>query len=293
MSDSDDDLPPPLEDMTEKVEKMSIRKQNYLNVVKDKEESKSYCSSDFSQPTVIPSSETVIQASDELKEAPTKKSSPPAVKKTTKKKKNAGFGGFATGFLSNPPPKKKKKTKKEPEIEDISHIKASKEDSKESLKFKEVQDNIKNSSEEWCTPDLLSKIIGNPTLRKAFTDPNYKQCIEMLQKDPKEAVKQYGSNPEFVNIMTEFSKMMGTHMEKVADEQKKKAEEADPALAVINNDEEVKQILQDPKVDAFLRHLQTSGGADLHYVMQNDHYLGEKLKTLIQKGVLNVQSTPF
>jgi len=86
--------------------------------------------------------------------------------------------------------------------------------------------------------------------------------------------------------MNEFSKLMGSHMDKVADQQMEK----DPVTDIINTDEEVKAILQDPKVQAFLQHLQTSGGADLHYVMQNDQYLGKKLHTLIQKGVLNVQS---
>lgn len=40
MSDSDDDLPPPLEDMTEKVEKISERKQKYLHGLQNFEEQK-------------------------------------------------------------------------------------------------------------------------------------------------------------------------------------------------------------------------------------------------------------
>jgi hypothetical protein len=223
----------------------------------------------------------VIQASDELKEAPMNVEEKKEVKK---KKEKGGFGGFVPGFL-NSKPKKKKKVEKS-EIEDISHIKASKTDTKESLKFKEVQDAINGKKDEWWTPDLLTKVANNETLKKAFTSPEYRGWIELLQKDPKEAVKQYGSNPEFVKIMNEFSKLMGSHMEEVA----KKQTEKDPISDIINNDEEVKGILQDPKVQAFLQHLQTSGGADLHYVMQNDQYLADKLKVLIHKGVLNVQS---
>lgn len=79
---------------------------------------------------------------------------------------------------------------------------------------------------------------------------------------------------------------MGQHMEKVAETQVEK----DPVSEIIQNDEEVREILSDPKVQAFLHHLQTSGGADVHYVMQYDQYLAEKLKILIHKGVLNVQS---
>jgi hypothetical protein len=69
---------------------------------------------------------------------------------------------------------------------------------------------------------LLTQIINNETLRKAFTHPDYKQLLELLQKDPKEAVKQYGHNPEFVKIMTEFSKLMGAHMETIAEKQAQK-----------------------------------------------------------------------
>lgn len=145
---------------------------------------------------------------------------------------------------------------------------------------------MKDKKDEWCTPDLLSKIINNETLKKAFTSPEYRPWIELLQKDPKEAMKQYGQNPEFVKIMTEFSKVMGQHMERVAE----KHDKVDPVEETIKNDSEVQEVLKDAKVQAFLHHLQTSGGADLHYVMQNDQYLAEKLRILINKGVLNVQS---
>lgn len=102
-----------------------------------------------------------------------------------------------------------------------------------------MQEAIKDKKDEWCTPDLMQKIASNETLRKAFTSPDYRQWIELLQKDPKEAVKQYGSNPEFVKFMTEFSNLMGNHMEKVADI---KAEEEDPIVGIIKNDNEVKEV---------------------------------------------------
>ena len=218
MSDSDDDLPPPLEDMTEKVEKISKQKQKFVEeVTKSKSDTPT-----TEAPTQLPSNETSIPSSDDLKPAPAPVPKPAkqAVAKS-KKKKNAGFGGLSAGFLNAPPKKKKKEVKKEPEIEDISHIKSKPSESKENLKFQEVQDALKDKKEEWCTPDLLTKIASNETLRKAFTSPEYRQCIELLQKDPKEAVKQYGTNPEFVKIMNEFSKLMGTHMEKIAEEKEK------------------------------------------------------------------------
>lgn len=118
----------------------------------------------------VPSSETVIASSEELKEAPATSTT----KKPVAKKKNGNFGGFSAGFLSNPRPKKKKQVKKD-NVEDISHIKATKAENNDSFKFKEVQDAIKDKKDEWCTPDLLSKIASNETLRKAFTSPEYRQ----------------------------------------------------------------------------------------------------------------------
>lgn len=53
MSDSDDDMPPPLEDMAEKVDKIGERKQKYLDGLKNLEEQKhspstsSYASSQY------------------------------------------------------------------------------------------------------------------------------------------------------------------------------------------------------------------------------------------------------
>lgn len=278
MSDSDDDMPPPLEDMTDKVDKISQQKQKFKEgLEKAKEEA-------IKSPVIIPSNETSIPSWDDIKPAPIPKQVEKAAPKA--KKKNAGFGGFAAGFLNAPP--KKKKTKADPKVEDITYVKAKpKEETKENLKFKEVQDALNDKKDEWWTPDLLSKILKNETLRKAFTSPEYKQCLQLLQTDPKEAVKQYGTNPEFVKIMTEFSSIMGSHWDNIAKEKEK-----DPIADIINNDEEVKAALMDPKVQKFIQVLQTSGtGIDIHYIMQNDQYLAEKLKLLISKGVLNLSSS--
>lgn len=108
----------------------------------------------------------------------------------------------------------------------------------------------------------------------------------MMAKNPKEALQTYGKNPEFMELMTEFSKIMGSHFEEIG----KKKEEEDPIMKIINNDPEVKEILADPKVMKIIQQLQVAGGMDLFEVMRSDPVLGMKFKTLISKGVLNVQS---
>ena len=82
---------------------------------------------------------------------------------------------------------------------------------------------------------------------------------------------------------------MGSHFEKVAE--KKAEEEQDPVMKVINTDPEVKEILQDPEVQKVLHILQTQGGLDLFEVMRKDPRLGQKFQKLIEKGVLNVNSS--
>ena len=45
-------------------------------------------------------------------------------------------------------------------------------------------------------------------------------AISEFGKNPKEAMEKYGHSPEFREIMTEFSKMMGGHFENLADQKK-------------------------------------------------------------------------
>ncbi len=81
---------------------------------------------------------------------------------------------------------------------------------------------------------------------QAFTDPRYSPIMSDFAKDPQGTMKKYGHLPEFRNILEDFSKMMGSHFDEVADkkkaeqeaEEKKKQEvaKADPVAAIIEND---------------------------------------------------------
>ena len=107
-------------------------------------------------------------------------------------------------------------------------------------------------------------------------------------------MKKYGGNPEFREIMEEFSKLMGTHFEDVADKKAKEEEEkknSDPVMKIIETDEQVKAILADPAVQKILEHLRFKGGLDLYEVMRKNPELGKKLQFLISKGVLNAGGT--
>lgn len=59
----------------------------------------------------------------------------------------------------------------------------------------------------------------------AFTNPKYMAAMKHMGENPKEAMEKYGNNPEFREIMEEFSTFMGSHFESVADTKAKENEE--------------------------------------------------------------------
>lgn len=98
-------------------------------------------------------------------------------------------------------------------------------------------------------------------------------------------MQKYGNNPQFKEMLMEFSKFMGDHFEGVAEKKKREEEEAakkaeeerkrqeeeiknDPVYNTIQNDPMVKQFLADPEVMEVLNHLRFKGGLDLQEVMR-------------------------
>ncbi len=80
-------------------------------------------------------------------------------------------------------------------------------------------------------------------------------------------MQKYGSNPEFRELMMEFSKLMGTHFEDIAEKKKVDEEEKiknDPVTKIIETDEQVKSILMDTKVQNILERLRMGEPLDLY-----------------------------
>lgn len=84
--------------------------------------------------------------------------------------------------------------------------------------------NYETAKKDWLTPEFFEKIAKNPKLLKAFQNPQFMQIFDEFGKNPKECMEKYGGNPEFREIMMEFSGFMGDHFGTVAD---KKAAEAE------------------------------------------------------------------
>ena len=79
-----------------------------------------------------------------------------------------------------------------------------------------------------------------------------------MQRDPKAAHAKYGQSPEMREFMQEFSGLMGSHFEDIAEKEKAEAEKkkkeqedamkSDPVYQKIQTDPQVKAALEDPKV---------------------------------------------
>lgn len=182
--------------------------------------------------------------------------------------------------------------------EDLTHIKSAQ--SSEGTKtetYDNFKSNLKNSSnqtssnpllsnivdkkDEWMNQELLNKLAQKPNLIKYFMDPRFTEVINLMQKDPKRAIEQYGKIPEFNEFIKEFSGIMAEHFNKMS-----KNEENKPSN--VNIDQESQLILQDPKVQPIIYKLQTEGKLDVA-ALGRDPYVAERIKKLIDKGVLKFQ----
>lgn len=129
------------------------------------------------------------------------------------------------GFFNNPPKKSTAAQKTQaptpkPVIEDVTHLKA--QSRNERNKIDEIQltqnaESLEKTKGQWLTPELLNKMMSKPHMMEVFQDPQFSQVIALMQKDPKTAMEKYGNNGKFREFMMEFSGMMATHFDSVAD----------------------------------------------------------------------------
>lgn len=146
-SDSDDDMPPPLEDMSEQIKANKTMKEEAMGKVygksddhveevrlAPKKQSAASASTEGQKQGLAPKDDNFDFDTKKSNQAPktaeavsTQKvvEQPKQAPPQKKQKKNDGFGGFAAGFLNGPPPKKKKpavapvkKVEKKVEVED-------------------------------------------------------------------------------------------------------------------------------------------------------------------------------
>lgn len=169
--------------------------------------------------------------------------------KATAKTNNTSFGtGFKKGFFGGGGSSggAKKKTsmtsssgRAKAKIDaDVIDVKASatkgKKAGSESLNniSKEVNEAMEESTNpavkelqkgEWMTPDLMQTFAANPIIARGLRNPKCQKAMELMQKSPEQAKKQFLGDTEVDEFIKEFGKVMGTHFDKLGDEQEKKA----------------------------------------------------------------------
>ena len=86
------------------------------------------------------------------------------------------------------------------------------------------------------TPGFMEKIMQSPRLLAAFQDPATMKILTDMGSKPQETMQKYGQNPEFKELLLEFSALCGNHFNALADEKKAEEEkkmEDDPTMKII------------------------------------------------------------
>jgi hypothetical protein len=72
---------------------------------------------------------------------------------------------------------------------------------------------------DWVTPDLMESFKSNQALSRGFSNPKCMAAMQLLQSDPKEAQRRFGSDPEVSGFLREFGKLMAGHFEALGAQQ--------------------------------------------------------------------------
>jgi len=59
----------------------------------------------------------------------------------------------------------------------------------------------------------MSQFRENPVLARGFQNPKCMTAIQLMQKNPKDALKQFQNDPDVTRFLQEFGKVMGAHFE--------------------------------------------------------------------------------
>ena len=66
---------------------------------------------------------------------------------------------------------------------------------------------------DWITPDLATKIRNSDVLSRGLSDPRCMAAIQLLQKDPQQAMQQFQHDPVVSLFLREFAGIMASHFE--------------------------------------------------------------------------------
>ena len=92
---------------------------------------------------------------------------------------------------------------------------------------------LEKNKDQWLNADLMSKIGKSPRLMAAFKDPATMKVLTEMGSKPEETIKKYGDNPQFRELIKEWTELMGGHFEEIGQKKQKEEEEKmknDPAM---------------------------------------------------------------
>lgn len=143
----------------------------------------------------------------------------------------SGFGGFKKGFFGAKSSTKESKvtnqktiTKPQPVIATVTR---NKEDKTDKLVIPDVQKAMEEDNalmkqlrgNEWVTQDLMSAMSQNAVLSAGFRDPKCLAAMELMRKNPTEAISRFQSDPDVSRFLQEFGKVMSVHFTSLGEQQ--------------------------------------------------------------------------
>lgn len=66
--------------------------------------------------------------------------------------------------------------------------------------------------------------MASPRLSAAFGNPETMKILQEMGSKPEETMQKYGHNPEFKELLLEFSALTGSHFNEIADKKKQEEE---------------------------------------------------------------------
>lgn len=239
-----------------------------------------------------------------------------------KKQADKATPALKKGFLSAGKPKNGKaktpaKSDAQPqeEVPYITGCGSAADARKESLKLPEVQEALRQTKQKlgddnsWVTPQLIQAMGSRPDLMKAMSDPKVKEAMALMSSDPEAAKLKYANDPVVLKFMKEFSSLMAVHFQELGKHESKekpqtptkpasntvvpmrgaKLPPGSPAPLPIDNPV-VAEALMDPEVQTLINQMRQGRSPEMHEICQRNPRLFQKLKILLDNGLLNLQS---
>lgn len=151
---------------------------------------------------------------------------------------------------------------------------------------------------QFMNQDLIMKIFQNPKLAAAFQDPETSQILQELSVDAERTQQRYKNHPKFAEVVSEFSKLLRSHIIDNKDtidaqnaEEAKKLKQMEEAKKMADSmPPEVKAIFEDQKVIKVIEQMRRDGNMEFYELAKRDPETARKIQFLISRGLIGTTS---